>query len=817
MLNGKEKKKKKQLSRTQQLGIAQRELEKGNAKLAVKHAKACHRLDPSESTRSLLQRALLSRGRDLHARALHDPARAVVVELDELGTVAAEYEADANRLRTLLGLRENVSGEELLEDEGLRAELADQAVLVGSGATQLGALADTAVAVRAALGAAEAGQHDQAIELVASIGRDSPFCDWKLLVRGLCAHYEGNDERASANWSRLASSRPARRIAETLSIISDSRRYADAPGVMRARADRLIRAIEMPLLSSLRGLQRLLYDSDCEPPELRAELRRFMHAYAKKEPAVAQRVAEIVVRHAIKREDEVELSALGRFLPKLPLDPNLNRASALCAAGQGELDLTERYWSAYVNDLLTCEVLNEPQKVIAAALVYARVAVHHVQAAEEAEDVADHGDDEYIDGLRQDAESYFRKSLEANLGLPRVHLGLGELLHQRGRHKEAAATFKELGRRFPDDADSLISVAQHFVRNNSPGVAKEYAAQARALRPRDTLVRSLFWASCLGTAREAAKRRQFRLAEAELDEAETLLDADFLDAYILHSLRAAVALKEGNQEAAEHHLEKTIEQFEQPTAALLLVDSQARRCKVAIKNIKSVLGDRLAKAFNGRKNAQAAGVMAKYLHALELNGIEYQGLVTHTGKIEKYLDKCSRVSWEADLLIDACRFAQSDPERRTLLEKLARRGISLFNNNPHFHFFLGRAEMASGPYRCNYRLAQISLQRAVDLDKSGDIPLEEQFRAAASHSLNLLEKGPPPSFSPHGPLGFGFDDDDEEEEEEDDGNDVGGHAGVLERLLETMPPDLRRNLAKLGLSPMAALRALVGRMEDDRG
>ncbi len=93
------KKKKKHFGQDQQLAIAQRELEKGNVKQAVKHAKACYRLDPSESTRSLLQRALLSRGRELHARAMHEPARAVVVELDELGEVAGEYQADANRLR----------------------------------------------------------------------------------------------------------------------------------------------------------------------------------------------------------------------------------------------------------------------------------------------------------------------------------------------------------------------------------------------------------------------------------------------------------------------------------------------------------------------------------------------------------------------------------------------------------------------------------------------------------------------------------------------------------------------------------------------
>ena len=62
----------------------------------MKHAKVYYRLDPSESVRSLLQRALLSRCRELHARAMHEPARVAVVELNELGDIASEYQTDAD-------------------------------------------------------------------------------------------------------------------------------------------------------------------------------------------------------------------------------------------------------------------------------------------------------------------------------------------------------------------------------------------------------------------------------------------------------------------------------------------------------------------------------------------------------------------------------------------------------------------------------------------------------------------------------------------------------------------------------------------------
>ncbi len=539
------KKKRNQVSQAQQLAIAQRELEKGNTKQALKHAKSCYRLDPSPAVRALLQQSLLMRGRELHARAMHEPARALVVELDELGEVAAEYQADATRLKALLGLVGNLDSPEILADKGLRDELADQAVLQGPSSSTT--MARTAEAVRAALASAETGDYERAVELVADISRDSPFCDWKLLVRGLCAYYSKDDSRRIANWSRLAPDRPARQIADTLWLLTDLKRYSEAPGAVLASFHRLTRALT-PSLADLRQLQRKLQDSECTWSELRSELRRFMNAHAKTEPAIAQRVAKIIVQRAVKLKEPDALVALQRILPPLSLDPKLNRVSALLSEDLGDLSQTGRLWEAYIDDLPSCEAFNDFQKATAQALIYNRLAAHHVAAIEKEEDFPKffREDEALIDELERDAIRYFRKSLDANANLPSVHLAFGQFLHQRGKDKDAAVTFRALGRRFPDDAEAQLAAAGHFVSNNQPGVAKEYAKRARGLRPRDSQSLTLVWKACLGTARQAAKQRMFGLAEAELAEAESLLsEAGHLEPFILQAIRAAVALKQG--------------------------------------------------------------------------------------------------------------------------------------------------------------------------------------------------------------------------------------------------------------------------------
>jgi hypothetical protein len=213
--------------------------------------------------------------------------------------------------------------------------------------------------------------------------------------------------------------------------------------------------------------------------------------------------------------------------------------------------------------------------------------------------------------------------------------------------------------------------------------------------------------------------------------------------------------------------------------------------------------DRLAKALKGRKNSQAAGVMSKYLHALAVCDVEYKGIVTHCKQVEEYLSRCSRVKWQADQLVEACRFASLEDTRHALLEKLAKRGIDLFPRHPYFQFFAGLAEMSQGPSRCNVFAARTAFERAIELNKQGDIPLEDSYCRKASHSLSLLQNGPLPGFGPLGPFGAGY----EFDEDQDPLQNI--NPAMLEQILESMPAELKEILDQRGMSPLDALRVIA--------
>src|SRR3954452_109478 len=85
-------------------------------------------------------------------------------------------------------------------------------------------------AVQDAFAHYEAGRDDAAITALRIVGLNSPFLEWKLLLRGLMAYSAGDDGRALDNWSRLDSQRlPATLAAPLRASMDASFRAAQSP------------------------------------------------------------------------------------------------------------------------------------------------------------------------------------------------------------------------------------------------------------------------------------------------------------------------------------------------------------------------------------------------------------------------------------------------------------------------------------------------------------------------------------------------------------------------------------------------------------
>jgi hypothetical protein len=196
--------------------------------------------------------------------------------------------------------------------------------------------------------------------------------------------------------------------------------------------------------------------------------------------------------------------------------------------------------------------------------------------------------------------------------------------------------------------------------------------------------------------------------------------------------------------------------------------------------------------------------MAEYMHALDQAGVAYPGQATHVKQVTKYLNECGRVKWQPEHLVNACRFAGTDQDRQALLEKLAKRGRSLFSENPYFCYFAGQAEMMRGPYDLDFFVATGYFRRAIALSKSGEIPLTDADLQTTSRALSLLERGHLGPQRQFGPFDTWEDHDCDEPEDDFDLDEMS-----LAELIGTMPPELKRELENAGLDPKAAVGRLI--------
>jgi hypothetical protein len=153
--------------------------------------------------------------------------------------------------------------------------------------------------------------------------------------------------------------------------------------------------------------------------------------------------------------------------------------------------------------------------------------------------------------------------------------------------------------------------------------------------------------------------------------------------------------------------------------------------------------------------------MAAYLG----NGVEYPGRSAHVKSLLAYVRRCSRVKWEAGDLRNVCEFLDAVAERSEasdeaqLLEKLVRKGLKKFPDDPVFAARAGELELARGPFECDRRHAYRCFQRAAELAKDGNDPKAADAAERARRAVSFLEDVgvdlPPDDFRfgpPGGPL-----------------------------------------------------------------
>lgn len=779
-------------------------LERGDYKQALKEARVAYRQKPTVEFRAFLEHAYMGRAQELVRRGQREDARRIVTELQQLGVTELSVQTALPDMLLSVGLLNQLPRDEAgvseEERQRLNVKAADLAVLHPEvSPKEMPEIQAGARAIREALAALYRGDEAAATACLQNLPRQSPFADWKYFARGLAAYYRHDATEMSANWSRLDADRPAAKIAAPLRAMSGDVTVAQDHR-LAAKISRLEKmAIDQAVLSQLKRIRQAVADGEWK--DAYKSLRQVRGGLSKLDANLFHRAVSWLTGVLVSGGRGEEVERLARVVEGVPLDPRWNRARAMALEeSEFEEEQVSTFWRRYLDDLDEVRVLSGQERDVARGLIWLRLAEEHADEAAEYRMCrcgADHTPD--IESAESDALEAYERSLSFLPTHAPAYEQLAEFYDECGREDEIPRAYQRLLEHAPDNVDALLNLASHFVKNDEPRTALEYAQRARRQKPLDNTVREFERTCHLGAVRQFARAGDIEKAREHLAAADQL-GPEQKDDFDILARKAVLETKAGCVEAAQGFIQRAEETLEELTAFWMAMAIQSSRYGLP-REETWLYEKRWQDSLKRRCRSETACLMCKMLTAHLAINQEYFNRDEHVTIVLNYVRRCTRVKWQPDDLWQVCEFLQAVDEK-VLLEKFVKQGMRKCPDVASFHALAGILEIDKGPLKCNRLLAQISLRKAITLNEASPNPRDKQLIERVRHALALLEH--------HEGHYYEDDEDDGYEEDEYDGPDAhepphqnGMSVGEMRKIIQDA-------CDRMGLDPEDVLDQLSG-------
>lgn len=490
-----------------------RALEANKTQQALELANQLFKDQATEANRDLLKRVILLRakqlrleGRGRDVAGLLEPKLALAPDDAGWRAALAEEMAAAGAIEPAVRLM--AFSEDAAARARVLARAADAALEVGGRAREqlpeeLRAGYD--LIVRAFQANAD-GKDEAVREALQGIGLQSPFLEWKLLLRGLLAFQAGDNARACENWQRLSIERvPAQMVAPLRLGIDPAFRAAQTPDVQLVLQRAADRFCERPdLVPTLRRLQAAL----ARPDQLNQAFRLAADLLPRLQqtfPDLVPRLKACLTWMVISEGEVADLNRLRRTLGIPENSPEGERLAALFWEEKQEPEGAHHFWQAF-----QLAVEEQPN-------AWGGTHADHVRslAFERMADLAAHaGPPPALAGLfgraptfKPNAEACLKKAIELAPNRRAPYLAL--LHHYESQKKKGEPKADKLAlsmlKRFPDEADVWESLGERAAERGAWADAVGYYAEALRCSPLDARLRERTAQAHLGRAlREAA-------------------------------------------------------------------------------------------------------------------------------------------------------------------------------------------------------------------------------------------------------------------------------------------------------------------------
>jgi hypothetical protein len=554
-------------------------------------------------------------------------------------------------------------------------------------------------AVLAAFEKYEAGDDDGARAALQAVGLQSPFLEWKLLLRGLVAYSAGDDGRALENWQRLGADRLPARLAAPLRAALD-------PAFKRTQSAAAVAALDrqLDLLTSdglLAGLRQLRADLSRDR-SLTAAFRRaeqVLPLLRRQAPHLVGRLANCFYRAILHHGEPSDLPRYRKLFGPPADDPEFHRLEAQAREDGKDDESANRHWAAY-EAWLGSNPPGWPADLSrrVRALILHRMAAHAAALADDPNRELREMMSSFFGRTRTprrpapppDPTPLWRRAVELAPDWEAPTRALFERLVTLNRGDEAERVALKLLDHNPTALGAMGALAGRFSLSGRAAEALDLRVKALAANPLDKALRVQTAYAYVAAARRQALDGDLAGADRTLDAGRVLCEENTPAGYL--GLRSVVARKAGRADEADRlrDLAHVVPNGRLAAVFFLAVDAGLLKLKPADRRPAE---QDLTAALAGPATAVEASLLYAAWDMYFLEGITYRGQKAQEKKIHALI---LRVPESAGPAPDFEVLARSVALRNEwkLAEKLAGLLRSKFPDNPVFPLLLAEAEFA---------------------------------------------------------------------------------------------------------------------------
>ncbi|MSU77531.1 MAG: hypothetical protein EXS16_05465 [Gemmataceae bacterium] len=465
--------------------------DEGRTQQALDLTRQLYKNDQTEANRELLRQVTLERARQLHE--VGSTVDAITV-YSNLLTIDCSPEL---MVKVLQGLTECGAVAQALavlptiSDTVLRAKMFNRCIdaVVAQGKSGKKNLpVELHAGIDATLGAFahyETGRDEEARAALQAIGLQSPFLEWKVLLRGLIAYVANDDAKALDNWRRLDPSRVPSQLARGLRAgIDPEFLQAQPASVQKALQAQILNQQRLPFVATLRELGPMLHTQNLAPAFRKVEVAAGV--LRRDHPQLFPRLANCFYWAVIEWGHPDDIDRYRRVFGPPVHDPNLDRMAALALEFRGIFGEANDAWQDYLRSVeLAPNSWPANQRQAMQAMVWSRMAFN-ASPKRSSRGKSMHPLAPLMQAsshMKPSAEKCLEKAIEFAPDRLANYLLLFELYRDANKLPKAKKIGQELLKRFPDHAQTLEALSELCMDCKEFKKAEEYCEKAMQANP----------------------------------------------------------------------------------------------------------------------------------------------------------------------------------------------------------------------------------------------------------------------------------------------------------------------------------------------